>query len=326
MLVQSARFAWLAVAVVGAAVASSPVQAQTAAAPVQQPDDPAIAAPTPQGATGYNPGEMLKELANPVVAEVDGHTITLAEVGDAIRTLPAGMRDMPFEDLYPGVLNRLIQEQALVSKARRMRLDVDPVVKRHLQEAADKVLENAVLNRLLDAGITEDALLARYQTEFASKPGPEEADVSVILLPSEQQARKVIAELAAGADFTTVARRESKDGSAKNGGSLGFLRQDKLSPEVGAAAFVLEPGQVSPNPVHSQVGWFVVKVAARRRVPVPGFAEVREQLRHELLEEGVTRVAREALGEATVQRFNMNGAATKGADDERPDSAASGKR
>jgi peptidyl-prolyl cis-trans isomerase C len=299
-------------------------QSPPAAAPSSdgaQAGQPSVAMPAP----GYNPGEMLKDLANPVVAEVEGHPITLADVGDAIRALPAGMRDIPFEDLYPGVLDRLIQEQALVMKARRQKLDLDPAVKRHMQAAADRVLENELLNRLLGAGITEQALLARYQTEFADKPGPEEADVRVILLPTEDQARKVIAELGNGADFASVARRDSKDASAAQGGSLGFLRQDKLTPEIGAAAFVLEPGQVSPNPVRSRTGWFVVRVEARRRVPQPGFAEVREQLRHELLQEGIARIAQEALAGVTVRKFNMNGTAAAGSEDEQPGSGG-GKR
>src|SRR5579871_4282129 len=223
-------------------------------------------ATTPAGTPpGYNPGEMLRDLANPVVAEVEGHSITLADVGDAIKALPPSMRELPFEDLYPRMLDRLIQEQALVARARRMRLDSDPIVKRHMQAAADHVLENELLNRLTDKSISEQALLARYQSVYQGRQGTEEADVSVILVPTEEQARKDIAEIAGGADFAMVAKRDSKDGSAVNGGSLGFLRQDKLLAEVGAVAFALDPGHVAPNPVHTQAGWFVIKVAARRR-------------------------------------------------------------
>jgi peptidyl-prolyl cis-trans isomerase C len=268
---------------------------------------------------GYNPGEMLRDLANPVLAEVDGHQITLAEVGDAIRALPANMRELPFPELYPGVLDRLVREQALVQKARRMRLDADPVVKRRMQAAAERVLENELLNRLLGEEISELALLARYQEQYAGKPGPEEVNVRVILVPTEQAARKLIADLAAGADFAELARKNSIDASASEGGSLGFLRQDKLVPEIGAAAFVMEPGQVSPNPMRGRRGWFVVKVDARRRVPQPGFAEVREQLRREMLQEGVSRVAADALAVATVRKFNMNGTAIDGAGEGKPE-------
>ncbi len=282
-------------------------------------------APASPSAGSYNPGEMLRDLANPVVAEVDGRPITLAEVGDAIRSLPSGLRALPFEELYPGVLERLIQQQALVQKARRMHLDLDPVVKRHMQAAADQVLENELLNRLLDADISEQALLARYDSEYAHKPGPEEADVRVIRVPTEEQARKLIAELTAGADFATVARRDSTDVSGAQGGALGFLRQDKLAPELGAAAFMLAPGQVSPNPVRGRGGWFVIKVEAKRRVPPPGFAEVREQLRHQMMQEGVSKVAQQALAEASVRRFNMNGTEIGAAASDKAGAAGAGR-
>jgi peptidyl-prolyl cis-trans isomerase C len=179
-----------------------------------------------------------------------------------------------------------------------------------MQQAQDRVLENELLNRLTGQSVTEEALLARYQQEYANKPGPVAVDVSVIMAPTEEQARKDIAEIAAGADFAAVAKRDSKDASASKGGSLGFLRQDQMVPEVGGVAVALEPGQVSPNPIHSRAGWFVVKANARRRVAAPGFAEVREALRRELLVEGVAKVVRDAMADSTIQRFNINGTST----------------
>jgi peptidyl-prolyl cis-trans isomerase C len=303
---------WSAVIVVATRLIAGDTMAQTPAPPADTQSSPAQQVPpaNPTSPRGYNPGELLKGLANPIVANVDGHPITLADVGDAIRDLPTNMRNLPFEDLYPGVLERLIQRQLLLEKARHMQFDQDPVVKRHMQQAAERVLENELLNRLIDSTITEEALLARYQEEYTSKPGPEAADVSVILVPTEEQARKDIAEIAGGADFATVAKRDSRDGSAGKGGSLGFLRQDQMVPEVGAVALALEPGQVSPNPIHSQPGWFVVRVAARKRVPSPGFAEVREKLRHDLLSRGVAQVVKDAMANARIDRFNFNGTST----------------
>ena len=309
---------WSAVVVVAMRLVAGNAMAQTQAPPADPKSGSAQQVPpvnltSPQG---YNPGEMLKGLANPIVAIVDGHPITLADVGDAIRNLPVNMRNLPFEDLYPGVLERLIQQQLLVEKARHMQLDQDPTVKRHMQQAEERVLENELLNRVIGNSITEEALLARYQQEYANRPGPEAVDVSVILVPTEAQARKDIAEIAGGTDFATVAKRDSRDGSADKGGSLGFLRQDQMVPEVGGVALALEPGQVSPNPIHSQMGWFVVKAAARKRVPVPGFAEVREQLRRQLLEEGVASAVKDAMVNSTIERFNMNGISSGQTSDE----------
>ena len=130
-------------------LAGAPVLAQNppAAAPPQDNGSQAAAAvPLPSPPGGYSPGETLREPANPVVADVDGSSVTLTEIGDAIRALPDAMRNMPFEDLYPAMLDRMIQERALVMQARRERLDADPVVKRHMRESADRTLENELLN------------------------------------------------------------------------------------------------------------------------------------------------------------------------------------
>ena len=50
--------------------------------------------------------------------------------------------------------------------------------------------------------------------------------MSVILVPTEEQARKDIAEIAGGADFAILAKRDSRDGSAR--GATGILRQDQM--------------------------------------------------------------------------------------------------
>ena len=52
--------------------------------------------------------------------------------------------------------------------------------------------------------------------------------------------------LAGGADFAAVAHRSNRDTSATHGGDLGFMRRENLTPEVGAIAFALAPGQTSP--------------------------------------------------------------------------------
>lgn len=304
-------------------LAGAPVLAQNppAAAPPQDNGSQAAAAvPLPSPPGGYSPGETLREPANPVVAYVDGSSVTLTDIGDAIRALPSAMRTMPFEDLYPAMLERLVEQRALVLRARREHLDTDPVVKRHMREAADRALESELLDRLLDKTATDEVLLARYRKEFDGKPGPEEVHLRVILVATEEAARELIKDLEGGADFATLAGRESLDSTRQVGGDLGFKRQNQLAPEVGGAAFVMEPGQVSANPVQAGQGWFVIKVEARRRAAPPSFAEVRERLRQEVLQEGVARIAHEAVAKAVVHEFNINGSPMGGDDAGRGDS------
>lgn len=251
-------------------------------------------------------GESEKA-ADTVVADVGGRTITLGNVGDGVRDLPPGPRAQPFETVYPGVLKRLIQIEALVLRAQKRGLDKDPRVLRRARLAYDSVLADAVLVREAGAGLPEQKLLERYDRDLRDKPGPEEADVFVILLPTEEEANAVIAELAGGADFATVAHRVSKDSSAAAGGDLGFRPRGVLAPEIGAVAFAMLPGQTAPRPVRTGAGWFVVRVGEHRQGQNPSFAAVREEIRTTLLREAFPAIVDAALSDTVIRTYDITG-------------------
>ena len=81
---------------------------------------------------------------------------------------------------------------------------------------------------------------------------------------SRQRALDVRAEIAGGAPFDTVARRESSDSvSAANGGLLGTVTRGAFVPEFERAAFALRPGELS-QPVLSPFGFHIIKVDSRK--------------------------------------------------------------
>jgi peptidyl-prolyl cis-trans isomerase C len=272
--------------------------------------DPAAAqaqtAPAPPGAVGMQ-GSSAKPASDPVVAEVDGTAIHLSEVGDTIRAMPGGGAGNTLEALYPTALRRVVERQALVTRAYADGVADDPTVRRHMQEAADQVLENAYLHHAAARMVTDEALSARYDAEVRGQPGQREVHGQAILVPTEAMAEEIIAKLAAGADFAALARLSSKDATAASGGDLGFVRRDALGPEVGAALFALRPGEVTPYPVRTAAGWFVLRVEARRLAATPSFAEVHDRLEAESERDTVAAVARAALGGLTVRTYDMNG-------------------
>jgi peptidyl-prolyl cis-trans isomerase C len=242
-----------------------------------------------------------------VVAEVEGQQIHLSEVGDAVRAMPGGGSGIALETLYPAVLRRLIERKALVMQAQTEGISSDPTVRRHMQEAADRVLEDAYLHRATARMVTDQTLSARYDAEIRGKPGPEQVHARVILVPTEAEAQDIIAKLAAGADFAALARQSSTDRTSPSGGDLGFVQRDELDPEVGAVLFALRPGEVTAYPVRTAAGWFVLKTEVRRRGPTPSFAEARDRLEAESERDNVAAVVRAALGRVAVQEYDMNG-------------------
>jgi peptidyl-prolyl cis-trans isomerase C len=254
---------------------------------------------------GSAPGS--DKAASTVVAEVEGRPITMGDVGDAIRTLPATVSALPFDTLYPNVLEQLIKQQALVVRAQQRGVDEEPAVRRRVRAAADRQLAEEFMNESLSKGITESVLLDRYNRDVAGRPGPEETRALVILVDTEKAATDLIAEIKGGADFAAVAHRSSKDATAPAGGDLGFRTRDQLNPQVGAVAFALPVGAITEFPVQTAAGWFAIKVQERRRGQTPTFAAVRETLKQDLLREGAVAFAEATLKDLRIRRYSFTG-------------------
>jgi peptidyl-prolyl cis-trans isomerase C len=145
----------------------------------------------------------------------------------------------------------------------------------------------------LRADIRNDlAINKMMEAELASMPAIDDADVkqfydenpdefsgvraSHILIrpqgPDEEAKKKaraaaegVLKQARGGADFAELARKHSADGSAQQGGDLGFFTKASMVPEFSNAAFALQPGQIS-DVVETQFGFHVIKMAERKNI------------------------------------------------------------
>lgn len=86
-------------------------------------------------------------------------------------------------------------------------------------------------------------------------------------LVSENEARARLVgikeRLENNADFAGLARANSEDASAANGGDLGWISPGDTVPEFERAMNALKPGEISP-PVKSPFGWHLIQVLERR--------------------------------------------------------------
>ncbi len=268
---------------------------------------PSAAAPAAGGAT-----------ADPVVAKVDGQPVYLSDLQSAAQEIPPNARNMPQATLYPMLLEQMIDGQALVVEARKAGLQNDPAVKRQIAAATDHVLETAMLSKIIGPTLTDDALHARYQRDIANQPGADEVHARHILVDTEDLAKKIIADLKGGADFAALAKQYSKDPGADHSGDLGFFRKDEMVPEFAAAAFAMQPGQVSDAPVHTQFGWHVIQVLERKHSPPPTFDQARNDLRQKMVQEGIQSALADARAHVTVEKFNLDGSVPRATDTAEP--------
>lgn len=296
------------------AAPASPAQTAPAATPAPA-EAPAAAAP------GTAPGATIAT-ADPVVAKVNGQPIHLSDLQAAAQGLPPDAHNMPPATLYPMLLEQMIDGQALVIEARNAGLPDDPAVRRQMSSAADRVLETAMLSKVVGPTVTDDAVRARYQRDVASKPGEDEVHARHILVDNEDLAKKIIVELKGGADFAALAKQYSKDPGGDHNGDLGFFKKDEMVPEFAAAAFAMQPGQVSETPVHTQFGWHVIQVIERRKSAAPTFEEARDGLRQKMIQQGIQQALADARGKVTVEKFNLDGSVPRATDTAQPPPAA----
>jgi peptidyl-prolyl cis-trans isomerase C len=92
------------------------------------------------------------------------------------------------------------------------------------------------------------------------------------------QADAVLKEAKGGADFAQLARQHSKDGSARQGGDLGFFPRGKMVPPFDQAAFGLAAGEIS-GIVETQFGYHLIKVTDRRSAGTVAFEQVAARIR-----------------------------------------------
>jgi peptidyl-prolyl cis-trans isomerase C len=250
---------------------------------------------------------VLDRSAATVVADVGPHTITWGDVADTIRAMPPIVGNVPFPALYQRAAMQLMQQEALVLRGEQAGLEKDPSVRRRMQDAADQAMATEVLRRSLAPNLTDKALFETYKALVANKPAPEEVQARLIMVDSEEQANELIQRLQGGADFAALARDFSKDGTAADGGELGYVRLDMLSPEIGSVMFALAPGQTTAYPIRSHNAWFIVRVEGRRQPPSPTFAAARDALEQDIIHAGAPELMREALKGAPVKYYGLTG-------------------
>lgn len=129
-----------------------------------------------------------------------------------------------------------------------------------------------------------DAEIEKYFTDHRSEfDKPEQVRVRHILLPSEAEARFVLARLGRGEKFEDLARQYSKDpGSKEQGGDLGFISRGQLVPEFERAAFPLQPRQIS-GIVKTEYGYHIIQLTDRKTAQAATLDQARDQIRAQLL-------------------------------------------
>ncbi|WEJ33738.1 peptidylprolyl isomerase [Devosia sp. SD17-2] len=219
-----------------------------------------------------------------VIATIGDETITEADLSFAAEDLAQDLAQMPPEERRPFLLRVLIDMKVMAGAAKDAGMDQTPLFAQRLNYLEERALRRAYFAEAIAGAVTEEAVRADYDAFVAQFTPTEEISAAHILVPTEEEANAIKAELDAGGDFAAIAKEKSIDpGSGANGGELGFFGKGMMVLQFEEAAFALtEPGQVSA-PVQSQFGWHIIKLAEKRQSQPPTFEQVAPQVQQQVL-------------------------------------------
>lgn len=249
-----------------------------------------------------NPARAENVGPQTVVATVNGEAITLGQMAVARSTLPDQYKQLPPEVLFTGILDQLVQQTVLAQNFDGPEPRFVEIV---LKNQKRSLLANETVGRLLAGAATEADVKAAYEEEYGSAAPTPEFNASHILVETEEEAKAIIEELKAGADFGALAKERSTGPSGPNGGALNWFGQGTMVKPFEEAVMTLSVGDVS-KPVQTQFGWHVIKLEGKRFNDAPSFEEVREALEESVRQKVIEQRIDDLTNGADIDRTGEN--------------------
>lgn len=237
--------------------------------------------------------------ADTVVATVGDTKITVGNLLVLKERLPAQYQQLPPDVLFKGLVEQLVQQEVLAESVKGALSKSEQIARANEERS---FLAATALDRVAATAVSDEAVKAAYDAEYAKAEPGKEYHAAHILVPTEEEAKSIKAALDKGEDFAALASEKTQDPSGKgNGGDLGWFGLGMMVEPFETAVTGMQPGQVS-DPVQTQFGWHVIKLEEVRNASVPTLDEVRPEIEGKLQQEAVEKKIAELTAAAKVTR------------------------
>jgi len=202
------------------------------------------------------------------IAKVNGKKISKAQFEAFLK-----LKNIPGDDkarLRP-VLDDYLEREAMAELVKETAFIDSAITDAELAEFRKQMLISRYFENYLKDKVNDEAVINYYNTnidEFET----EQIKVSHILLRTnpkmsanerkaiQTKAHEIYSKLAAKADFADLAKKFSEDKvSAKNHGSLGWIKRGAIDPTFSKKVFSMQPGEIS-QPFSTVFGFHIVRI------------------------------------------------------------------
>ena len=216
-----------------------------------------------------------------LLAEVNGAKITTGDLEWEIKNLPEyvkAMSDSP--EARKQILETMIMRELALQQAVKEGLDKGVEYEQRLSYLKKSLIIELYMKKKFETEVQiSDAELKNFYDQNIEKfKTGEQIRASHILVKSEEEANDILAKIKAGGNFEELAKENSADSSASNGGDLGWFGRNSMVPAFEKAAFALKDGQIS-NVVKTDFGYHIIKLTGKRPAGARSFDEVKDQIK-----------------------------------------------
>jgi peptidyl-prolyl cis-trans isomerase C len=236
-----------------------------------------------------------------VVARVGERTITAEDFALAEADFRQELSQVPEERRRSILIDVLVDMELLAGAAREQGLDKTEAFERRLAFLRTRALRNAFVEEKILNAITPEEIEAEYQVQIKDFKPEMEAHARHILVNDKEEAETIIKELDSGTDFAKLAREKSTGPSGPNGGDLGYFGTGKMVPAFEQAAFALEKGAYTKEPVQTQFGWHVILIEDKRDTSPPPISAVEDQIREALVRKNFEAIMADLKAKTKVE-------------------------
>eukprot|EP00456_Euglypha_rotunda_P068099 TRINITY_DN59269_c0_g1_i5.p2 TRINITY_DN59269_c0_g1~~TRINITY_DN59269_c0_g1_i5.p2 ORF type:complete len:205 (-),score=72.40 TRINITY_DN59269_c0_g1_i5:46-660(-) len=196
----------------------------------------------------------------------------------------------------------IVAREVFMQEAQKQGLDATEDYKNQLELARQAILIRALFENYRKTNPVSDADVKAEYDKFVAANGGKEYKARHILVETEDQAKKIMADLKKGAKFEDIAKKQSKDpGSGANGGDLDWANPANFVPEFSEAMIKLKKGETTPAPIKTQFGWHIIRVDDIRQAQLPKMEDIKPQITQQLQQQRLQKYQEDLRAKAKIE-------------------------
>lgn len=215
------------------------------------------------------------------ITTVNGKAVPLARADAMIQQITKnGTPRTP--EMEKQVKDEVVHREILIQEATRRGIPASKEYQVQMELGRQALLIRELQNSFLKQNPISDADAQKEYDAVKATQGGTEYRARHILVETEEEAKKIIADLKLGAKFEDLAAKSKDPGSAARGGDLDWANPGAYVPEFGAAMVALKKGELTEKPVKTQFGFHVIRLDDTRQAQFPDFEQVKDQVKQRI--------------------------------------------